>query len=494
MEPANGSAATRAGNDMIIIKGLHTLTKLLKVNRTFLRAAPTDSPASRFQRGDGIVGCGAETGANVGSSSHRDVVNDGRDDGRLGERDLGGAACESQRPLRVLVSAYACGPHEGSEPGVGWALLRAAAVRHRVTVLTVPRYAGPIMEALAEEGITTVRVVPIATPAWLSRFRGKQGLGHADYFFWQWRTWRVTSHLAADFDVAHHVTYSSDWTPVALHFVPGLPVVWGPVGGTAPFLWRLLPFMSFRGLVFEAVRTFLTNSSRILTAAAVRRSGCVVVGASREVAARFSGLGVPTFVEPACALPPAPADSEGARPARTPDGVRRAVFVGRLRSWKGPYLALHAMTYLPGNWQLDLYGTGPEAAGLRRRATRLGLGDRVRLLGQQPREEVFSALLNADVFLLPTLHDTAAYSVAEAVRVGCPVVCLDVPGPPGLIEGTTGIAVPASADAPRRLAEAMTRVTPHPPSDRWNADRFTGLVDEWYCAAMSQFSGSAGSA
>lgn len=441
---------------MIILKGLRTLIKLLKVNSTFLRAAPPDSPTHSSQR------------------------------------DVDGAVGEGQRSLRVLVSAYVCGPHEGSEPGAGWALLRAAAVRHQVTVLTVPRYADQVTKALAEEGITTVRVVPVATPAWLSRFTGKQGLGHADYFFWQWRAWRVTRHLAADLDVAHHVTYSSDWTPIALHFIPRLPVVWGPVGGTAPFLWRLLPFLSFRGLLFEAVRTSMTNCSRLLTAAAVRRSRCVVVGASREVAARFSGLGVPTFVEPACALPPAPARPDGA-PEGEPDRVRRAVFVGRLRSWKGPYLALHAMTYLPGNWRLDLYGTGPEAAGLRRRAARLGLGDRVRLLGQRPREEVFSALCGADVFLLPTLHDTAAFSVAEAVRVGCPVVCLDVPGPPGLIEGTTGIAVPPTADAPRRLAEAMTRVTPHPPSDRWNADRFTGLVDEWYSAALRQFPRSAAS-
>lgn len=388
-----------------------------------------------------------------------------------------------RRPLRVLMSAYACGPREVSEPGAGWAMLRAAAARHRVTLLTVPRYADQVREVFAAEGDTSVRVIAVTTPAWMSRFRGKVGMGHVDYAYWQFRAWKVARGLAPEVDVAHHATYSSDWTPVAVHFLGDLPTVWGPVGGTAPFAWRLLPHMSVRGFLFEVIRTSLTNLARGVTAAAVRRSGCVVVGASREAAVRFAGPANRTFVEPACALPPAPTAREGA-PGPDPDRVHRAVFVGRLRSWKGPYLAVQAMAHLPGNWHLDVFGDGPETDGLRARAERLGIGDRVHLHGQRPREDVFAALLGADVFLFPTLHDTAAYSVAEAVRVGCPVVCLDVPGPPGLIEGTTGIAVPVSADVPRRLARAMQQVSPHPPSDRWNGDRFVELVDDWYRAAV----------
>ena len=44
--------------------------------------------------------------------------------------------------MRVLVSAFACDPTEGSEPGAGWAWARAAAVEHDVWLMTRPQNAG----------------------------------------------------------------------------------------------------------------------------------------------------------------------------------------------------------------------------------------------------------------------------------------------------------------------------------------------------------------
>jgi len=38
--------------------------------------------------------------------------------------------------MRVLISAYACEPDKGSEPGVGWNWALAAAEKHEVWVLT----------------------------------------------------------------------------------------------------------------------------------------------------------------------------------------------------------------------------------------------------------------------------------------------------------------------------------------------------------------------
>jgi glycosyltransferase involved in cell wall biosynthesis len=111
---------------------------------------------------------------------------------------------------------------------------------------------------------------------------------------------------------------------------------------------------------------------------------------------------------------------------------------------------------------------GPRADRVRRLAARLGVEERVHLLGRRPREEVFRALADADVLLFPSMRDSAPYPVVEAIRAGCPVVCLDAAGPPQLIEGTADVAVPPGRDTPRRLAEAMITVRRHPPDDRWS--------------------------
>jgi glycosyltransferase involved in cell wall biosynthesis len=161
------------------------------------------------------------------------------------------------------------------------------------------------------------------------------------------------------------------------------------------------------------------------------------------------------------------------------------MFAGNLLSLKGPYLAVAALADLGEGWTLDVYGDGPEAEGVRRRAERLGVSTRVRMLGRRPREEVLSALTEADVLMFPSMHDSGGWAVAEAVRAGCPVVCLDIGGPPLIIAGTSGQAVRPDSRAARRLAEAVPHVQRHPPSDRWSADRLGPLVTGWYEMAIA---------
>ncbi|WP_318780277.1 hypothetical protein [Atlanticothrix silvestris] len=38
--------------------------------------------------------------------------------------------------MRILISAYACEPGQGSEPGVGWNVVREVSKYHHVWVLT----------------------------------------------------------------------------------------------------------------------------------------------------------------------------------------------------------------------------------------------------------------------------------------------------------------------------------------------------------------------
>jgi glycosyltransferase involved in cell wall biosynthesis len=382
--------------------------------------------------------------------------------------------------VRVLLSAYVCRPGRGSEPGTGWGFLRAIARDHEVTLITLPDYLGEIESALAAEGLDGVTIVPVASPRWLRPFEGRVGLGHVDYLIWQYRARNAARPLLAKVDVIHHVTFANDWLPSAVHFLDGVPVVWGPVGGTAPMPWRLGRFLSLRGLVFELVRQLITRSARLLTAALVRRRVDLVVAMNRDVAERFEGLGPPVVVEPHVALENFRDVGIGAPPNARTDGRHRAMFAGNLLSLKGPYLAVAALARLGDDWTLDVYGDGPEADGLREQAERLGVASRVQMLGRRPRDEVLSALTQADVLMFPSMHDSGGWAVAEAVRAGCPVVCLDIGGPPLIIDGTSGEAVRPDAQAPQRLARAVPRVRRHPPSDRWSADRLGPLVTEWY--------------
>jgi glycosyltransferase involved in cell wall biosynthesis len=278
--------------------------------------------------------------------------------------------------------------------------------------------------------------------------------------------------------VAHHVTFGNDWFPNALMRLRDVPLVWGPVGGRARFPWALTRYMSRPGIAREMVREGITKMLRAVCRRWVR--GSVVVAANHQTADGMRTAAAALFVEPQVAMPPAVETVR--RPS--PRGARRkALFMARLEVWKGPLLAVEALSHLPSDWDLDVYGEGSERERMIEAARKLGVEDRMHMQGKTSLEGIREALAQADGLLFTSFHDVSPLTVAEAVRVGCPVVCLDTDGPPVLIEGHPGVAVPMTRDAPRKLAEALQQVQPGPASDRWNSERFSASVDEWYRAA-----------
>src|SRR6202035_4940584 len=133
-----------------------------------------------------------------------------------------------------LIVAFACRPAHGSEPGVGWAVASGAARSdHDVVLITQRRHRSVIEdERSLDRGLATrLRPVYIGLPAPLmngwDRWGGLRGLQLYN-LLWQSSLYLTARklHQKANFDLAHHVTLSTDWIPSGLAYVRGLPVVW----------------------------------------------------------------------------------------------------------------------------------------------------------------------------------------------------------------------------------------------------------------------------
>ena len=158
--------------------------------------------------------------------------------------------------MKILLSAYACEPGKGSEPGIGWNwALGLARAGHEVWVLTRANNRPAIERALAAIAPMSLHFVYYDLPAW-ARWWKRGGRGVRTYYLlWQWGAYRQARRLcrAIRFDLVHHLTFGVFRHPSFMGRL-GLPFVFGPVGGgeTAPrALRRTFPL---RGYLADAAR------------------------------------------------------------------------------------------------------------------------------------------------------------------------------------------------------------------------------------------------
>ncbi len=127
-----------------------------------------------------------------------------------------------------------------------------------------------------------------------------------------------------------------------------------------------------------------------------------------------------------------------------PEGGLVIGTVGRLDPIKDQRGLLHAFAAIVPAYRdavLVITGDGPYRGELEGAVAALGLGDRVRLLGE--RLDVPLVLAALDVFVLSSIAEGMSNTLLEAMASGLPVVATRVGGSPELVEhGLTGRLVP----------------------------------------------------
>lgn len=369
--------------------------------------------------------------------------------------------------LKVLLSAYACGPNKGSDPGIGWNIAKELTQYHEVWVITREDNRVAIETELAKHPIPKLHFVYYDIPAWMRWWKkGLRGV-QLHYYLWQAGIHSVAKQLHHDigFDIIHHVTYVKHWGPSFLSLLP-VPFVWGPVGGgeSAPkTFWHDL---TLRGKVYETARDlarWVGENDPFVHLTAERSA--IALAATGETGDRLSALGCQR-VE-ICGVAGIPkADFETLAKLGSIDRETfRLVSIGRLLHWKGFHLGLKAFAKLNlPNAEYWIIGEGPDKQNLEQLAQALGIGDRVRFWGLLPREQTLQKLETCHALVHPSLHDSGGWVCLEAMAAARPVICLDLGGPATQVTNGTGFKVPAPdpEQAVQNLAEAMAHLASNP--------------------------------
>ncbi|MGX5857996.1 glycosyltransferase family 4 protein [Dyadobacter jiangsuensis] len=346
--------------------------------------------------------------------------------------------------MNVLLSAYACEPNKGSEPGVGWHWAIEVAQRgHAVFVLTRSN------NRTAIESVNTLGIIFIYydLPSILVRLKPLIGV-NLYYMLWQigaaYFFKKKYSHLKID--LIHHITFGVFRNVSYLPFFFDVPFAFGPVGGGESTPLRLRKSFPLYGKVLDILRdtlNFLTFYNPLYRKA-IRRARYIF--AKTEETFRFI-----------------PADCRDRTQIRSEIGIELLasdeskwsseqtsvdiLYVGRFIYWKGAHLALKAFARLQRQIpeaRMTLIGKGTDQVRLKRLVEQLSIKN-ITWVDWVKQDELARYYKTSSLMLFPSLHDSSGNVVLEALSYGLPVVCLDIGGPVTIV-GRNSLTVVGTKD------------------------------------------------
>jgi alpha-1,6-mannosyltransferase len=166
----------------------------------------------------------------------------------------------------------------------------------------------------------------------------------------------------------------------------------------------------------------------------------------------------------------------GLNPAFTPRAAARrrehVLCVGRLSREKGVSRLLEAAAL--ERWPLRFAGTGPLERGIRLRAGRLGIGDRVSILPYVSEPARLARLYaEASCVVMAGEHETFGLVALEAAASGAAVVACETAPSAGLLGGRADLFAPGDTGGLVQAIRRARRRVPDPAAAERLAERFS---------------------
>jgi glycosyltransferase involved in cell wall biosynthesis len=347
--------------------------------------------------------------------------------------------------LKVLVSAYACEPHKGSEPGVGWNWAKQIAKFAEVWVITRKNNREVIEEEMKKNPEPNLHFVYVDLPKWMRFWKKRQRGVHLYYFLWQFAAYFKARRLNKNikFDIAHHITFVNDWMPSYLAFID-VPFIWGPIGCNKPIPLKYLP--SIKEYLIDRVKHFLRLILRIINpfyfVTLLKSKKIILISKEQQKTFPFRFLSSnKIFFQSANAIEINECNFDIAT-----KGLRNNFTIfsaGTLIPIKGFHLSLQAVAELINKKKeikFVIAGDGSLKHYLKSLAKTLKIEEKVSFLGNLKRTNVLKLMNNSNIFLFPSFEG-GGMVVLEAMACGLPVVCLDYGGPGEMVTNECGIKV-----------------------------------------------------
>ena len=356
-----------------------------------------------------------------------------------------------QKKLKILISAYACGPNRGSEPGMGWDFVSSLSEFYEVHVIVEKRkWEQPINEYLELRPVLkqnlSFHFIDKKRNKWLRKLWPPS-------YYWFYKTWQKKAYQLAieldekeNFDIIHQLNMVGYREPGYLWKI-NKPFVWGPIGGLENSPWRFLPSLGIKGFIFYTGRNVFNGIQRHFSKRpkqAAKRNNASLIAATpgnQKMIQKFWHRNAEVICEVGQEK-----NSIKIVPSKrvSANEPLKIIWSGIHTSRKNLPLLLDALERVTISYELHVLGKGEMTNAWKNIAQAKGLTEYCFWYGWIERQRAIEVMSSGHVFCITSISDLTSTVTLEALSYGLPILCLDHCGFAHVVNDTCGIKIPVT--------------------------------------------------
>ena len=349
---------------------------------------------------------------------------------------------------KILLSAYACEPNEGSEPGVGWNwAIELKKLGNKILVITRKNNEIKIKKYLKKNKILSIydfyffdlnifflklkKILPFGLQIY--------------YFLWQFYLYKnlKQNKFYKQYDTIHHITFgtfrgSSHLWKLNKNFILG------PIGGHDLIPKVFKKEISFKSKILEFIREFINFlemkfnknlrynllKSKLILAKTRETKNFLKINLREKIKVKIaSEIGL---------------SNVNKNHKKLNINKINFLFIGRYIYIKGGDLILDAFKLAikkNNNIRLNFYGEGIEKKRWKEKIFNYGLTNFIKINNKIKHSKIEKIYKKHDILVFGSLRDSSGNVVLEAMSHGLPVICFDTGGGRELVDNNCGIKI-----------------------------------------------------
>ena len=348
--------------------------------------------------------------------------------------------------LRILLSAYACEPNKGSEPGVGWNWALHLSEKFDVFVITRLNNKTSIEDYIAKHTNKHLHFYFYDCAEYMLKVKHLPNGVFIYYKKWQKEILTIARKIVIEekIDIIHHITFNEFRTPGKLYKI-NVPFVWGPIGG-GQFYRSVFKkaYIHKRNIVKEIIRNIINYIyiyfSRDIHNA-IKSAAAILIADQSTEKIMPSSRNYVRLLETAYNTE----RNQIKVYSQSMSDTIKLLWVGGIWPRKGLKILLDALGQSDfKDFYLEIIGDGEDRQACERLVKVYGLEDKIHFTGSLSYQDVNGHYDNADVFIFTSLRDTSGNVILEAMSHGLPVITLNHHGAGEIVTNSTGTLIEIS--------------------------------------------------